>query len=72
MEEALCRQPWDRVKGIVVTGRGWLTINLMEGVGALRPTGGLSAGRLNVARHEPLDGEGRDRRLRAGRQSMES
>ncbi|MFO8003083.1 MAG: hypothetical protein R6U12_02435 [Thioalkalivibrio sp.] len=44
MAETLCRHPWDRVKGVVATSGGWVTINRVEGVGALRPARGFPRG----------------------------
>lgn len=68
LEEALCRQPWDRVKGVVATGSGWMAINRVQGVGGIVPHRGSSEGRLEVVHHEPLDAEELDRQLRAARQ----
>jgi G3E family GTPase len=67
LDEALRRHAWDRVKGVLATSAGWVSINRVAGVGDIEPHGGAGQGRLEIIHHRPLDGEALDRQLLAAR-----
>lgn len=65
LTELLCRDDWDRVKGVLRTERGWFAINRVSGEGGLEPRAAAREGRLEVIHHAPLDSEGLDAGLRS-------
>ncbi|TVP78916.1 GTP-binding protein [Thioalkalivibrio sp.] len=70
LDETLRRDAWDRVKGVVATSTGWVSINRVAGVGGLEPHPGAAEGRLEIIDHRPLDGEVIDRELLAARRPV--
>jgi len=70
LDEVLRRHAWDRVKGVVATTTGWVSINRVAGVGGLEPHPGAAEGRLEIIHHRPLDGEAIDRQLLAARRPI--
>lgn len=60
--------PWDRVKGVMATDSGWLSINRVAAAGDLEPHRGTSAGRLEIIHHDEWDTDSLDRDLRAARE----
>jgi G3E family GTPase len=64
---ALCSYPWDRVKGLLATDRGWIRINRVAGTGGVDSHPDAHAGRLEIIHHTPWDGTTLDQHLRAAR-----
>jgi len=59
--------PWDRVKGLLATDRGWIRINRVAGTGGVEFHPDAEAGRLEIIHHTPWDGIALDQRLHAAR-----
>ncbi|MCA1788947.1 MAG: GTP-binding protein [Thioalkalivibrio sp.] len=70
LDEALRRHPWDRVKGVLATSAGWVSINRVAGVGKVELHPGAAEGRLEIIHHRPLDGDTLDRLLLAARRPV--
>jgi len=70
LDEALRRHAWDRVKGVLATSTGWVSINRVAGFGDIEPHPGAEQGRLEIIHHRPLDGGALERQLQAARRSI--